>query len=207
MNFLIISDDKFAKEGFKSLLYSHLKEIVKDVELLSGSDWLRFSRVNKKINLAVIDFNIDKRSFSEFFNQLQYQNVNILALLKNENSLVADKYNPFIKGYLLKNTTPSEFVNVVTALLDGHVFVPQIIADRIYQLNNSSSPENILSLTSREIEILKLIAKGKTNKAIAHTLYISKRTVDTHRQHLLKKFQVDNSIELVIKAIRLNYIQ
>jgi len=79
--------------------------------------------------------------------------------------------------------------------------ISEIMARSLFKKSKKSIDNRNESLTSREIEILKLIVEGLSNKLIAYKLYISLRTVDTHRTNIMRKLQTKNTAELVRLAI------
>jgi DNA-binding NarL/FixJ family response regulator len=85
----------------------------------------------------------------------------------------------------------------------------QDVIFRKYSQNvtRKKSPDDGIRLTRRELEIIKLIAEGLTSQEMADKLFISHRTVETHRANLMKKVGVKNAIELVKKAQQLNLLQ
>ena len=107
-------------------------------------------------------------------------------------------------GYLLKTANQQEVLHAISTVLEGKKFFSQ---DVTFSLLNDSSNQSISStksstlelnsLTEREIEILCLVAQGLTNKEIGDQLYISHRTVDTHRTNLMKKLNLNNVASLI----------
>lgn len=117
-------------------------------------------------------------------------------------------------GYLLKNISPEDLYAAIKAVYAGQAFfsptISKIVLDsylqRIQQSRTPSS-EGVSSeyegpLTVREREILQLIAEGKTHQQIADLLYISIRTVDTHRNNIMKKLDLHDTASLVTYAIK-----
>jgi DNA-binding NarL/FixJ family response regulator len=101
------------------------------------------------------------------------------------------------KGYLTKNTSKSELIDAIHAVHRGEIFIASDIKDRYFtSLLNVDSYESKKELTMKEIEIVKLIAKGMSSKEIADKLFISHRTVETHRHNILKKLDMSNSAQL-----------
>jgi DNA-binding NarL/FixJ family response regulator len=95
-------------------------------------------------------------------------------------------------GYLLKTTTTAEIVKAIETVLKGETYLPGDMADVTRQ-----EPENPACLSPREIEVLKLIGEGFTNREIAGKLFISPLTVDSHRKNLILKMGVRNTASLI----------
>lgn len=72
--------------------------------------------------------------------------------------------------------------------------------------SNSSCRESIL-VTQRELQVLKKLSEGLTVKEIASSLYVSSHTIDSHKKNLLLKFNARNSVDLIVKSIKLNFVQ
>ncbi len=109
-------------------------------------------------------------------------------------------------GYLLKDGGTEEMLKAIKTVQDGHPFYsPEIMNTMVKQLVTGNSPKKQLAgqkLTRREIEVLKLIAEEQSNQEIADLLFISIRTVNTHRTNLLNKLEVKNTAGLVRYAIK-----
>ncbi len=114
-----------------------------------------------------------------------------------------------IKGYILKSSKKYKIIDAIRAVHRGEQYIDDAIADKANEYkralkHNQNQP---LLLTKREKEILHLIAKDYTSLEIADELYLSKRTVDTHRNNLLLKLDVKNSAGLIKKAIDLGLLK
>lgn len=100
------------------------------------------------------------------------------------------------KGYLTKNTTKSELVSAIQSVYNGEVFIASEIKDRYFtSLLNVGDTEK-KELTMKEIEIVKYISQGLTSKEIADKIFVSPRTVETHRHNILKKLDLPNAAQL-----------
>jgi two-component system response regulator NreC len=111
------------------------------------------------------------------------------------------------RGYLLKDSAAADLVGAIQAISQGKSFfspkVSRILAeDYVRVLKQKGAVDTYDLLTSREREILQLLAEGKTNKEVATALNISPYTVETHRSHILQKLNLHNSAELVLYAVR-----
>ena len=111
------------------------------------------------------------------------------------------------RAYLLKDSAAADLISAIEAVSQGKSFfspkVSRILAeDYIRVLKQKGAVDTYDLLTSREQEILQLLAEGKANKEVASTLNISPYTVETHRSHILQKLNLHNSAELVLYAVR-----
>jgi len=110
-------------------------------------------------------------------------------------------------GYLLKDASAHDLVAGVTAAAMGHSMISPRVAGRLVQrLREAPAPAPAAAddgdLTRREVEILRLIAHGKENSAIARELFISPKTVKNHVASILGKLEIDNRIQAAVVAVR-----
>jgi len=111
------------------------------------------------------------------------------------------------RGYLLKDSAPADLISAIQAVSQNKSFfspkVSRILAeDYVRVLKQKGAVDSYDLLTSREREILQLIAEGKANKEVAAALNISPYTVETHRSHILEKLNLHNPAELILYAVR-----
>ncbi|MEY3922253.1 MAG: hypothetical protein RL634_2014, partial [Bacteroidota bacterium] len=101
-------------------------------------------------------------------------------------------------GYVTKNSSKLEMYEAIRSVMKGEKYICAEIQKNITNQLLVEEEDNKLSkLTEREIEIIRLIKNGSTNKEIAETLFLSPRTVETHRARILKKLGLKNSLSLV----------
>lgn len=110
-------------------------------------------------------------------------------------------------GYVPKRAAPDDLVSAVRAVSRGEVFLYPSLAGRLVQdyLNRAGSgdePDRDDNLTPREREVLTLVAEGLTNNEIADRLVISAKTVDRHRENIMRKLNLHNRVDLVKYALR-----
>ena len=133
----------------------------------------------------------------------EFPNMKVLVLtMYNDSEIVAEIIGSGAHGYILKNTGKEELLKALEALAAGTTFFSQPVLDTM--VNNLRNPEgnknehiNSAALTSREKEIVKLIAHEQTNKQIAAALFISPRTVETHRKNIFRKTGVKSIAGLI----------
>ena len=138
----------------------------------------------------------------------QSPHIRILALtMHEEEKHIIGMLEAGAKGYLLKNTGPEELVAAIQAVAKGDSYfsnqVSATLLKAITNLKNGRQPKSDTDtpLTEREIEVLRLIAREYSSNKIAEELFISTRTVDTHRRNLMDKLNVRNTAGLVRYAI------
>jgi len=131
----------------------------------------------------------------------------IILSMHADESYVMRALKAGARGYLLKDSAAADLMGAIQAVSQGKSFfspkVSRILAeDYVRVLKQKGSADTYDLLTSRERQILQLLAEGKTNKEVASALNISPYTVETHRSHILQKLNLHNSAELVLYAVR-----
>jgi two-component system response regulator NreC len=111
-------------------------------------------------------------------------------------------------GYIPKRAAPDDLVSGIRAVSQGNVFLYASLARFLMrEVVEQPSPPGASELTPRELEVLALIAEGRTNREIAEALVISPKTVDRHRENIMTKLNLHNRVELVRYAIDKGLIQ
>jgi two-component system, NarL family, invasion response regulator UvrY len=128
----------------------------------------------------------------------------IAVLCLDEDVDIAARYlRAGAQGVFLGSTTPEELVTGTRAIIRGEMAAPpQVVA----LLSPDTSQPGSLELSSREFQVLELLAQGWTNREIADHLRISIKTVDTHRGHVLKKLRLRNNSDLTRFAVKHGYV-
>lgn len=131
----------------------------------------------------------------------------IIALsMHSEKQYISGMLMAGASGYLLKNSTIEELVKAIETAVAGRIYLSSSLMDMVvedYAKRLSQVNESVFSkLTTREREILQLIAEGKTAKEIANVLNVSISTINTHRQQIMRKLNIKNAVELTRFALR-----
>ncbi|MBU2556052.1 MAG: response regulator transcription factor [Bacteroidetes bacterium] len=127
----------------------------------------------------------------------------IILSMHAEKGLIKNLVEIGVKGYLLKNSSRAEILKALNEVMEGNsYFSPEVTLSLLNKSTENGSRQSEINLTNREEEVLRLIASGFTNKEIGEKLFISHRTVDTHRTNLMKKLDVNNLAGLVSYAIK-----
>ncbi|MFD0896197.1 response regulator [Loigolactobacillus binensis] len=107
------------------------------------------------------------------------------------------------KSYILKTSTAAEIADAIRATNNGEsVLEPEVTTKMMHRLTQRPEPNLYEDLTKRETEVLKLIAKGKSNQEIADDLFITLKTVKTHVSNILSKLQVEDRTQAAIYALK-----
>ncbi|MCW3104775.1 MAG: DNA-binding response regulator [Bacteroidetes bacterium] len=200
---IIVEDHDILREGLRSLLGDEPAiRIVADAPngkvLLDYLETTPADVILMGINMPVMNGVEATRIVSE-----EYSHIKVLVLsMLDHPSYVEQAMQAGAKGYLLKNSGKEELVHAIREVAAGN----QYISKRISEAHASAdSPVPKISpqvkLTKREMQILELLAEGFTNREIAEKIFLSKRTVESHRKKLLEKTNCKNSSALIKYAI------
>jgi two-component system, NarL family, nitrate/nitrite response regulator NarL len=205
MKVLLVDDHAILLDGVKSLL-SH--EVSVDVigEANSAEQALEFLKTNK-VDLLITDFNLpgmDGLSLVRLVKKICPDTKIIVLSMHDETHLVKEILKEGVEGYVLKNDSHKELKMAIQYVREGKIYLSNNI-NRII-INSLNFPEEDRLLTDREREILKLIAKEFSNKEIAEQLFISERTVETHRKNIFRKTKTNSLVGLIKFAYANNLI-
>lgn len=204
MKVLLVDDHAILSDGVKSLLEKEDYEVVFQAD--SAERALEFLKGNGA-DLLITDFNMpgmDGLSLIHLVKRIN-QNIKIIVLsMHDEVHLVKEILKAGVNGYVLKKDTQNELLQAIREVQAGKVFLSNDINKML--IVNLQNPDEGKLLTDREREILKLIAREFTNKQIAEELFISERTVETHRKNIFKKTGTNSLVGLIKFAYANNLI-
>jgi DNA-binding NarL/FixJ family response regulator len=202
---LIADDHQAIRQGVRSLLEAQPDwQIV--AEAADGHEALRLAR-DTQPNIAVLDYSLPLMNGLELTRALKKDlpRTEILIYTMHEREeLVAELLRAGARGYVLKSDPGKHLVAAVEALAARKPYFSSAISETLLDhfVENNRVHPGASTLTSREREIVQLIAEGKINKEIAHLLDISIKTVETHRATSMHKLKLRTSAELVRYAVR-----
>jgi two-component system, NarL family, nitrate/nitrite response regulator NarL len=129
----------------------------------------------------------------------QFPGIKILALsMSSEGSIVSEMINDAdIAGYILKNVGKKELMCAIDKIAEGGIYFREEVLLELQRVEKRKKENNEAHLTDRELEIIRLIEKEYSNKQIAENLFISERTVETHRKNIFRKTGTNSVIGLV----------
>ena len=166
--------------------------------------------LEKTPDVAILDIHMPKLSGIDVIKSLRENNYEqgILVLTAyDEEPYVNAVLKAGANGFVLKTSSPEAIIKAVKDVFDGKsVLDPSVIQYVINKITKSDDGSIYEALTSRENEVLILVSKGLTNKAIAVQLKISDRTVQGHIAHIFNKLQASSRTEAVMKAISLGWM-
>ncbi|NJX14005.1 response regulator [Tamlana crocina] len=205
---LIIADDhELFRNGLKELLKKHNDiDIVKSVG--DGKQFMEALETNGDIDIVLLDITMPNMDGFEVLSQIKEQNARVKPIvisMHDDGNYIAKCAKAGAYGYMLKNTDEDELIKVIRIVHQGKKYFSPMIAEKMINfMSEQKVSENILS--NKEKEVLELISQGLTTKDIASKLFVSTRTIETHRANILRKLEVKNTAELIKKATQINLI-
>lgn len=194
----IIDDHPIVIDGIKALLHGN-ESISIEIATSSASDLLeQMDKTN--VDLLMTDVMMPEMNGNELAKivKQKYPAVKILALsMSGQGEMVSEMIeHADISGYILKNVSQAELIAAIGKIAAGGIYFSEEVLDELSKYKPVESPST-QSLTAREIEIIKLIEKDMGNKEIAALLFISERTVETHRKNIFRKAGVNSVVGLI----------
>jgi DNA-binding NarL/FixJ family response regulator len=160
-----------------------------------------------KVDLLITDYNLPDGDGLGLVQRVKrkYPEMKIMVLsMHDESHLVKEILKEGIQGYILKKDSHNELINAIRAIKADKMYLSSEINSILVKGLHGGEEQKLL--TSREREILKLIAKEYTNREIAEELFISERTVETHRKNIFRKTGTNNLVGLIKFAYANNLI-
>jgi len=204
---LLADDHAILRDGLKVLLQTD-----KVFKILGeAGDGQEVVELVKKLlpDIVILDINMPKLNGIEAARAIRKfdKKVRILILTMHEQeNYIVDAISSGINGYIFKMSDTEEFLFALKELAAGRDYfsdkVSKIVVKGIQSKAQKTDDLDKVHITTREKEILKLLAKGLTSQEIAETLFISYFTVGQHRKNILEKLGLKNTAELVFYAVR-----
>jgi DNA-binding NarL/FixJ family response regulator len=211
----LYDEHRLALEGIKNLLGRNT-----DIEVVfnaSGKEELLNNLGSSPVNILI--FSIHKVNTS-VLNLMTQININfprvktLITSVHDEEEVILKIIKAGAKGFLSKDTGYKELVEAIYSLRSGYEYYSQsithlLLKKYISRIQNESSEgfSKLSNLSSREIEIIQLWGNSCTNKEIADKLFISVRTVESHKNHIMQKLNLKTAVDLVKFAIKNNIIE
>jgi DNA-binding NarL/FixJ family response regulator len=205
---LLAEDHQIVREGFRSLLeHEHDIEVVGEAE--TGRQAVQLTRKLRPA-VVVMDIAMPLLNGLEATRQIrkEFPETKVLILSAHSDDAYVEQVAVLgAAGFLLKQTSSHELATAIREVQKGNTFFSPSISRRVH--DRSQKPADRAAnlrkktnrLSSREVEVLQLIAEGKPNKQVAGELGVSFKTVDKHRQHLMNKLDIHDVAGLTRYAI------
>ena len=202
---LIVEDHAVVREGLRLLIGSEpgMKVVGQAADGLEAVQMVR----TLQPDVILLDLVMPRKNGLEAISDImqEHPQARILVLTSfAEDNLLFPAIKAGAQGYLLKDSLPDELLQAIRDTYRGEVSLHPAIARKLFReiSRPSDLPPTGETLTEREMEVLKLIAQGLSNQAIAEELVIGERTVRTHVGHILHKLHLANRTQAALYAIR-----
>jgi DNA-binding NarL/FixJ family response regulator len=211
---LIADDQALVRGGFRLILESQ-KDLEVVGEAADGREALELAR-ELRPDVVLMDIRMPELDGLEATRRLvaDGESPRVLMLTTfGEDEYVYDAMKSGASGFLLKDIRPEQLAEAVRVVAAGDALLAPAITRRLIEefvrrpLPGSGPPTDLSDLTERELEVLKLIARGLSNSEIAATLFVSEATVKTHVTHVLTKLDLRDRVQAVVLAYETGLVQ
>jgi DNA-binding NarL/FixJ family response regulator len=202
----IVDDHPLIAEGIQNLIDKH-SNLNLAASFVNSESLLTYLRSNE-ITLVLLDITLPDADGMDVCLKIKQINPQIIVLgLSNhaEKSAVMKMLQNGANGYILKNTSSDELIDCIYQALEGNIVFSKSI-QKVMAKPEVCTAQISMLLTTREKEILGLLAAGLTTAQIAKKLHLSKFTIENHRKNMLRKMNVNNVAALILEGTKNNII-
>lgn len=205
---LLVDDHSIIRQGLKTMLEnSSAIHIIGEAE--NGIEALeKIKELSPDVVLS--DITMPRMNGLELIRQVEKEKINakiIILSIHEDEDYIVDVISNGAYGYLLKNCNKNELLSAIEGVAIGKKYyssnVSIALANHYKEISERASNLKETKISEREYEVLKLIIQGLSNKEIADKLYVSTRTIDSHRYNIMKKLNAKNLAELIQRAAKL----
>lgn len=205
---MIADDHKIVLDGIVSLLQA---EPSFSVAATASDGYEVLDLVDKnEYDICLLDINMPRLDGIETAKLLKQRKPDIKIIMLttyNDKEIITELVHIGVSGYLLKNSDKQELMEAISRVMRGRYYFSEEVEKIILEGLSEKRPKEVITLTDREIEVVRLLAKEYTNHKIAGELHISYRTVETHRKNIMQKTKAQNLAGLIKFAYSKGLIQ
>lgn len=214
LNILLADEQTIVRNGIKSLLETN-QDITIVGEAGNGLQVLKMLNNGCEVDIVLTDINMPEMDGIALIHEIgliaPHTSVVILSMNNNE-KYVTQAFNEGAMGYVLKNVNADELIFALRLVASGKKYLCAELVMKLMEsllhtgLCGTTSEEPLVDFSLREIEVLKLIAEGHTNAEMSEKLFLSKRTIEGHRQSLIDKTKSRNTAVLIKFAVQHGFV-
>ncbi len=205
---IFLADDHHVfREGIRVILESHIPITIVG-EAATGKELLSQLK-GREAEVLLLDIDMPDINGLDLMKIIseKYPKLSVLVFSSHDNeNYIHHMITNGAKGYILKSCKKDELILAIETVHKGDAYLDSKLSNKIFKYIEKKEKNANSPLTKREIEILKLVAKGFTNQEIGKMLFISHRTVDTHRRNMMVKLDLHNAVALTLYASQNGYL-
>ena len=209
LNILVVDDHRVFAEGLVAVLRISFPLAQFQLENSGEKAWERIE-ADPTFQLLITDISMSGITGLELATRVKQQHPHIKVLIvsmHNERQIISAAFATEAEGFVLKTSTAQEIVAAINDILNDHThYSREVLQVMLQKVKEEKQAETNNTLTERELEILRLILAENSNEQMAEKLFISKRTVETHRKHIMEKTGCKNLIALYKYAVRYKHV-
>jgi DNA-binding NarL/FixJ family response regulator len=206
----LVDDHQLVRDGIRALL-SGLDDIEVITEASDAKSTLEKLKLTRP-DVMIVDISLPEMSGIELTKIIttEYPTIKVIVLSMYTNQeFIFNAIKAGAKGYLPKNITREELLDAIREVYKGNEYFSKDVSNIILKsyLKQVKDPERFDALqdeklTNRELEILRFVAEGYSNQLVADKLFISVRTVESHKNHIMQKLELTTTVDLVKYALK-----
>lgn len=206
INVILADDHAVVRDGVKAAIENRSKEIKVMALAKNGEDVLKIVRDHQP-DVYLLDITMpvmDGFETAEKLLESHPKSKIIFLTIHSEKNYVERALKIGVKGYVLKENTSEDIVHAINEVNNGRFFISPNISKYVIEgfLKNGNGGDDKKELTSREKQIIKLIAGGYTDKKISEKLHLAFNTVHRHRGNIMKKLDMHKKVDLIRYAMK-----
>jgi len=214
MEIMIVDDHPLFREGLKTIVNRDQKYTVA-AEAGNGKEGIQLAKIHKP-DIMLVDISMPGKNGIQMIRELKEalpKTYFIIISMHSEADYIVEAFRAGATGYMIKESAAAQLIRGLDTVAAGELFLDNALSQEVVfkLLQNKSDKDSgrsdpYSSLTSREQEVMRMLAEGLTPKDVAKKLYISPKTVENHRTNLMKKLGLQSTVELIRYAARLGLI-
>lgn len=210
---MLVENHSMVRQGLKQLieLENDIKVVVEAADGIQAVDYYQI----KKPDIVLMDINMPKKNGLQALELIKQRDPNakiIMLTFHQDKEYLFQSLELGASGYVLKDADGYVLIEAIRKVYNGETYIQPAMAKELvvefkkYLEKGKANAKKSNILSERELEVLRLIAKGLLNKEIAKTLYISEKTVKNHVSNIFKKLNVSDRTQAAIYALKHNII-
>ena len=207
MRIILADDHALFKNSMKICLENQGVEVA--AEASNGWEALHLVREYNP-DVVVLDLNMPLKGGIEVAREIASEGLRtrpVILTMYEDPMTILEAFQAGVRGYMLKTLSSTELVHALHHVAQGKLYLSPAITKTVVEAVLKNQPEKLEAITGRERQVLQLVAEGNASKKIADILNLTVKTVESHRNRLMRKLEVRNVAGLVRYAIRERIIQ